>query len=137
MMDIQGNDTSDFKGLFQIVLSNLEKQEHRQIFFAKKKAIGSLPLCGTFLFRIPRHHENAQELKSLILRTFRTFLLFTGAHHKASRRLIIFSRSHRKAWRLRQEQNFILWLPVLCPTKRTTSLLYANKQHKVQKSCRF
>lgn len=72
----QGNETSDFKGLFQIVLSNLEKQEHQQIFFAKIKAIGSLPLCGTFLFRIPRHHENAQELKSLILRTFRTFLLF-------------------------------------------------------------
>lgn len=125
------------RGFSKLCFQILKSKNINKYSLQKIKAIGSLPLSGTFLFRIPRHHENAQELKSLILRTFRTFLLFTGAHHKASRRLIIFSRSHRKAWRLRQEQNFILWLLVLCPTKRTTSLLYANKQHKVQKSCRF
>lgn len=70
MMDILRKWDSDLKRLFQIVPLNLKKEEYRQIIFAKTEAIISLPSSGTFFFRIPRHHEHAQELKSPVTEYF-------------------------------------------------------------------
>lgn len=39
----------------------------------KSIAICPLPFSGTFLFRIPKHHDNAQELKGLISECLQNF----------------------------------------------------------------
>lgn len=64
------------RGFSKLCFQILKKKDIDKYSLQKIKAISSLPLSGTFLFSIPRHHENAHELKILILRTFRTFLAF-------------------------------------------------------------
>lgn len=96
------------------MLLNLEKEEHQQIVFAKIKAISSLPLSGTIFFKIPRHHENAQELKSPITEDFQNF----PPVYKVSRRLNYFLQVTQEGLETEARIEFHLLVTSPVPNKK-------------------
>lgn len=77
-----------WRGFSKLCFWILKRKNIDKHSLQKMKAISSSPLSGTFFFRIPRHHENAQELKSPVTEDFQNFPPVSGGtEHKASRKL--------------------------------------------------